>query len=54
MHINNRIHGWLLGFTFMAAALPYQIAMVILPSPTFLNELVALLGWSALIIAALR
>ena len=54
MHINNRINGWLLGFTLMAATLPYQIAVVILPSPTFLNELVALLGWSALIIAASR
>lgn len=38
----------------IAATLPYQIAMVVLPSPTFLNELAAAIGWLSLTIVAFK
>jgi Virulence factor membrane-bound polymerase, C-terminal/O-Antigen ligase/Protein glycosylation ligase len=36
---------------FVATAIPFQIAFAILPIPTFLNELMAFLGWGILLIA---
>ena len=35
---------------FVATAIPFQIAFAILPIPTFLNELIACLGWGILLI----
>jgi O-antigen ligase len=39
---------------FVAAVLPFQIAWVLLPSPTFANEVIAILGWGGLLIGAGR